>query len=122
MGLGGAVFDTNILIDFLNDQVMAREEFDRSTRHCISQVTWIEVMAEVTAGSEAAARVFLGTFEILGLTTEVAEQAVLLRRSRRHKLPDAMILATALSHNLIFVTRNTRDFQEGPMIRIPYCV
>jgi predicted nucleic acid-binding protein len=120
MGLGDALFDTNILIDFLNDVPAAREELDRYERHSISQVTWIEVMAGVTPVDDAATRAFLETFEVVGLTAKGAEEAVRMRRSRQYKLPDAMILATAICNNLLFVTRNTRDFAEGPTIRIPY--
>jgi hypothetical protein len=55
------------------------------------------------------------------LTQAVAEQAFILRRDRKLKLPDAIILATAQVAGLLFVTRNTRDFSSSnPQIRIPY--
>jgi predicted nucleic acid-binding protein len=37
------------------------------------------------------------------------------------KLPDAVILATARTHGLPLLTRNTRDFPAGdPTILVPY--
>jgi predicted nucleic acid-binding protein len=53
----------------------------------------------------------------------VAEEAVRIRRQRRLKLPDAIILATARVHGLVLVTRNTKDFDPAdPAIRIPYAL
>ena len=120
MGIDGAIFDTNILIDFLNTVPAARTEFNRYQRQFISHVTWIEVMAGATAEDEAFLRKFLSTFEILRLTDEIAEEAFLLRRQRRLKLPDAIMLGTAIHRGVVLVTRNTRDFERGDGVRIPY--
>jgi predicted nucleic acid-binding protein len=52
---------------------------------------------------------------------QVAERAVSLRRSRRIKLPDAVIWASAQAHAMLLVTRNTKDFPaDDPGIRAPY--
>lgn len=70
---------------------------------------------------DTAFRMLLSRFEVLPLTTEVAEVAARIRRERRLKLPDAVILATARHHGLALVTRNTKDFLPGePGIVIPY--
>jgi len=42
-----------------------------------------------------------------------------IRKGPKIALPDAIIMATALSFNLKIITRNKRDF-KGPNIRIPY--
>lgn len=66
-------------------------------------------------------RDYLGHFKVLPLTSEIAERAVTIRKEKRIKLPDAIIWATALCHNLFLVTRNTHDFKPGtPGIQIPY--
>ena len=59
-------------------------------------------------------------FGVIALSAEVAEEAVLLRRNTRLKLPDAVILATAHVEKRVLLTRNTRDFTEGRFVRIPY--
>ena len=39
-----AVFDTNVLIDYLKGVDAAREDFDRYAQRLISVVTWMEVL------------------------------------------------------------------------------
>jgi predicted nucleic acid-binding protein len=116
-----AILDSSILIDYLNGIPDAKLELDRYPQKSISTVTWIEVMAGTDSTDEHPTRSVLLTFQVLPFTTAVAERAFVLRRDRRLKLPDAIILATAQVAGLLFVTRNTRDFSfADPQIRIPY--
>jgi hypothetical protein len=81
----------------------------------------MEVMAGSTAANETDAHAFLQNFYALPLGSDVAERAFQLRRSRKIKLPDAIIQATAEAAGRVLVTRNTRDFPAGsPGVRIPY--
>jgi predicted nucleic acid-binding protein len=115
------LFDTNILIDYLRGVPQARAEADRHADRAVSIVSWMEVMAGSTAANEADAHSFLLNFSTLPLGAEGAEQAFLLRRNNRIKLPDAMIQATAEAAGRLLVTRNTRSFPAGtPGVRIPY--
>ena len=116
-----ALFDTNILIDYLQGVPDAREEMARFEDAAISIVTWMEVMVGATAENEAATRAFLSGFRLVGIDRAQAERAVPLRREHRMKLPDAIIWAAAQSEDRILVTRNTRDFPaNNPGVRIPY--
>lgn len=116
-----AVFDTNILIDFLNAIPEAREELSRYDKKFISIVSWMEVMIGTDAQVEARTRAFLGNFTIIELQKDVATRAVELRKEYRMKLPDAIIWASADIESAILVTRNTKDFPDTmPGIRIPY--
>jgi predicted nucleic acid-binding protein len=116
-----ALFDTNILVDYLNAVPQARTELQRYTKKAISIVTWMEVMVGATGDLEEATRSFLNSFDILALDGEIAERAVGLRRTHHVKLPDAIIWATAQAHAMLLVTRNTKDFAAGdPAIRMPY--
>lgn len=121
MGRKNALFDTNILIDYLSGIPQARVELERYSRRAISIITWMEVMAGTTQEDEQPIRAFLLTFSILPVTPEIAERAFDLRRQRKIKLPDAIILATAQVDDRLLITRNTRDFSAGDSdIRIPY--
>jgi predicted nucleic acid-binding protein len=116
-----ALFDTNILVDYLNAVPQARTELQRYTEKAVSIVTWMEVMVGASRDVETATRSFLSAFDIISLDGEIAERAVNLRRSHNVKLPDAIIWATAQVHAMLLVTRNTRDFASGdPGIRTPY--
>jgi predicted nucleic acid-binding protein len=116
-----ALFDTNILVDYLNAVPDARSEFQRYTEKAISIITWMEVMVGADGDLEAPTRNFLNSFDVVPVDGQVAERAVGLRRSHRIKLPDAIIWATAQVHAMLLVTRNTRDFpDDDPGIRAPY--
>lgn len=116
------LFDTNILIDYLNGIPDAGEEVGRYQDKAISVITWMEVMAGVTGQDEQIVRTFLSQFELLPIDSVVSAQAVAIRRARRLKLPDAIILATARTSGRLFVTRNTKDFPAGQDVdvRMPY--
>jgi predicted nucleic acid-binding protein len=116
-----ALFDTNILIDYLNAVPEARRELERYTEKAISIITWMEVMIGADGDLEAPTRQFLTVFEVVALDPAIAERAVGLRRGRRIKLPDAVIFATAQSRGMLLVTRNTKDFPtDDPSVRTPY--
>lgn len=120
MGTLSALFDSTILIDYLNGSQKAQAELHRYQKRFISVIAWVEVMVKVDPQAEVDTRSFLNRFTVLPLSTQIAERSVILRRDRL-KLPDAMIYATAQVHDLLFVTRNTRDFSEAmPGVRIPY--
>jgi predicted nucleic acid-binding protein len=116
-----ALFDTDILVDYLNAVPQARTELQRYTEKAISIITWMEVMVGATDDLEGATRSFLNGFNVIALDGEIAECAVSLRRNHHVKLPDAIIWATAQAHAMLLVTRNTRDFTAGdPSVRMPY--
>jgi predicted nucleic acid-binding protein len=116
-----ALFDTNLLVDYLNAVPEARTEFQHYTEKAISIITWMEVMVGADGDLEAPTRNFLNSFDVVSVDEQIAERAVGLRRSHRIKLPDAIIWATAQVHAMLLVTRNTKDFPDGdPGVRAPY--
>lgn len=116
-----ALFDTNILIDFLNGADEARDELRHYATPAISVITWMEIMVGANAETEAALRAFLSSFDVVGLDPTVAEAAVELRRRHRMRLPDAIVWASARARGALLVTRNTKDFPaDDPGVRVPY--
>lgn len=116
-----ALFDTNILIDYLNGVVEAKTELGRYTDKAISTITWMEVLVGATPECDHATRGFLAEFQCLPIDAEIASRSVHIRKSHKMKLPDAIVWATAQVHDRILVTRNTKDFSENePGIRVPY--
>lgn len=116
-----ALFDTNVLIDYLNGIDAAAQELGRYASKAISIITWMEVMAGTAPEEEAAVRAWLQSFEVLALDEATAERAVAIRKARRIRLPDAVIWAAAQVHGRLLVSRNTKDFPETePGVRLPY--
>ena len=60
----------------------------------------------------------LATLPELALNETVATTAIMLRQQRKMALGDAVIAATALTHNLPLVTRNTQDFKHVAGLRL----
>jgi predicted nucleic acid-binding protein len=117
-----ALFDTNILIDYLRGIDAARDEVERHGERLVSIVTWMELLAGSQGEEEAdVIEMFLRDFQVVGLTREIAREAVDIRRTRRVRLPDAVIQASARAQSALLVTRNTKDFPaDDPGVRVPY--
>ena len=117
-----ALFDTNILVDYLNGVEAARTEIGRHKDRFISVVTWMEVLIGAHNDAEAdVIEMFLRDFKIVDLTRRVSREAVDIRRTQKLRLPDAMIWASARAESALLVTRNTKDFPKSdPGVRVPY--
>ena len=117
-----AVFDTNILIDYLKGRHEAQATIESyGSKPSISVVTWMEVMVGAKHhAQEQQTRHFLSQFDVLQIDSAVSEKAVEARRQYGIKLPDAIILATTQVNSKTLVTRNTKDFQNVPGVIVPY--
>ena len=114
-------FDSNIVIDWLNDSQAATNELARYPRHRISRIVWTEVLAGEPLERRDLIQKIVAPFEIVELDTRIALAAADIRYRMRIKLLDAYIFATAQVNGSILVTRNTKDFPAHmPGIRIPY--
>jgi len=117
-----ALFDTNILVDYLNGVDGSRRELGRYQERLVSIVTWMELLAGAhDAAEEDVIDMFLRDFRVVEVTRLAARDAVQIRRTQRIRLPDAIIWATARAESALLVTRNTKDFpKDEPGIRVPY--
>ncbi|MCG1042068.1 type II toxin-antitoxin system VapC family toxin [Mycetohabitans sp. B8] len=116
-----ALFDTNILIDYLSGISAARKELGRYEYRAISTITWMEILVGASTEEESAIRAWLGSFNVVALDNAIANRAVEIRKTKRVRLPDAIVWATAQVHSLLLVSRNTKDFPaDEPSVRVPY--
>jgi predicted nucleic acid-binding protein len=117
-----ALFDTNILIDYLTGNDDARKELARYPVRLVSVVTWMEVLAGARSDAEEdVICMFLRDFTVIEISKPIAQAATTIRRKRRVRLPDAMIWATAEAESALLVTRNTKDLPKNdPGVRVPY--
>jgi predicted nucleic acid-binding protein len=77
----GVLFDTNILIDYLNGVEETKYELERYSDTAISRITWLEVMTGAAPETEDILRGFLNGFINLPIDERVSNCAVILRNS-----------------------------------------
>ena len=118
------LIDTNIIIDFsenrlpLNAKPFLAEIIDKEPN--ISIINKIELLGFSLVTSEIIE--FTDVANIINLTEDIANQTIKIRKKHKIKLPDAIIAATALAHNLTLISRNTKDFNgiDGLEFTNPY--
>jgi len=116
-----AVFDTNILIDYLLGYPAARKEIQQYNDPQISIITKMEILVGAAENNEDLIRGFLNRFSIISINDEIAEAAVIIRKEYKIKLPDAIVWATAKCNTSLLITRNIKDFPpQAADIKIPY--
>lgn len=113
-------------MDYLNGNVLAKEELEKFAVRSISQITWIEVMvgAEKFPDTREPVERLLRQFLVVPIDDEVAALAAKRRATTGKKLPDCIIHATALLYASEVITGNTRDFPsisgDAVLARNPY--
>lgn len=125
------LIDSDVLIDAgrsVTDAVDCLRQINERSSGVISAVASMELLVGCRNKTEMRrAERFLRQFQIFMLDDAVSHSAIdLLRRYRlSHGLlmPDALIAATALEHDIPLVTQNRRDFRFIPGLRLlPYPV
>ena len=85
-----------------------------------SVITRIELLSQRNLTPNTLHSVQLWNDDVLelGLDEDVAPETIRVRRTHRRKLPDVVVVATALVNRLTLITRNTVDFQAIAGLRI----
>ena len=116
-----AVVDTNVLIDYLQGRSEAARELERYEAIEVSAVSAAELWSGATTDArERAVRALLATCVVVSVEEVVAHEAGWLRRSRRVRLPDALVWATARTRGHLLVTRDEGFPADAPEVRHPY--
>jgi predicted nucleic acid-binding protein len=105
--------DTDVFIDHLRG---ARQLAPGRHRLHYSVITRAELFAGNTASNLVST--VLAPFREIPVDRTVAERAGRIRRENNIRLPDALIAATAIDHNLGLATRNPSDFQPVGSLRL----
>lgn len=105
--------DTDAFIDHLRGAVELRTGRHRAHYSVITR-------AELFAGNSASDLVarLLAPFRELSVDRAIAERAGRIVRESGVRLPDALIAATAIEHDLSVVTRNRKHFEPIRGVRL----
>lgn len=111
-----AILDSNLLIFLSKEMIDRKKLYSKYDEFYVSVITYMEVYAfdfpdttQKDSLDETFAR--LGIIEI---NREIADQAIVYRKNKtkKIKLPDAIILATAKYFNADLLTDDWDDFQN----------
>lgn len=111
-----AILDSNLLI-FLSKNLIDRQKlYSKYDEFCVSIITYMEVYA-FNFSNETEKDSLNQTFanlEIIEINREIADQAIIYRKnkSKKIKLPDAIILASAKYAGADLLSDDWDDFQN----------
>jgi len=106
------LLDTNAVLDFLKGEEKITTVFQTDMKdkpRFVSEITRMELLGypDITQEEEATINKFLSLVEILQCDEMVVNRVIQLRRlTKRLKLPDAIIAATAMEYQLVLVSRD----------------
>ena len=112
------LLDTNIVIYYTNDDLPENAAVLLDTE--IEAGIYISVISEIELlGFNAPNPETLQTLQhfidgsfIIELTRSINAKTIEIRKSKKIKLPDAVIAATAIVHDLTLISQNDRDFRK----------
>lgn len=121
-----ALFDTDVIIDYLKGNKQAIDYFDTfEGDYYISAVTLAELYSGIKGAQEREELdYFTSLFTVFALTKELAIEGGLLRQkwhaSHGMGLADALIAATANVHEMSLVSLNEKHFGMLEYLLVPY--
>lgn len=118
------LIDTNALLEYVagvlptNAHIFVESVINDNFN--VSVINRIEIL-----GHESATKELIDVMDLANtqqLTEDVEKQTINLRKQKKIKLPDAIVAATALVHDFVIISRNTKDFQniDGLVCVNPY--
>ncbi|RYE35624.1 MAG: type II toxin-antitoxin system VapC family toxin [Sphingobacteriaceae bacterium] len=85
----------------------------------LSIITQIELLCwKTTPFIEQKVNEFIADSTVLNINADVIKYCVSLRKSKKNKVPDAIIAATALTYDYTLITNNEKDFSNIEGLRI----
>ncbi|MBW4565412.1 MAG: type II toxin-antitoxin system VapC family toxin [Mojavia pulchra JT2-VF2] len=107
------LLDSNIIIYSAQPEYPQLRDLIAEYTPAVSALSYLEVLGYhlLTEQQRQYFEEFFQVAQVLPISQDVLNQAVILRQQRRMTLGDAIIAGTALVHGLILITRNIDDFR-----------
>jgi predicted nucleic acid-binding protein len=109
-----AVLDSNIIILASKQELNVDDLIEKYDRFYVSIITYMEVSGfkNISEKEKVIIERFFKNVEIIDVGREIAKTVIdyKINQSKKIKLPDAIILATAKFVNGNLITRNINDF------------
>jgi len=114
------LLDTNFVINYFKG--IFSDDAAKFTDSVINDLTYVSVITRMELLSwqslkpkdEEVIKEFIFDSTVFSLEENIITKTILLRRTNKIKLPDAIIAATAIVHNLQLITHNLKDFKNIP--------
>jgi predicted nucleic acid-binding protein len=101
------ILDSNIVIYLSQRKLSIDDVFDNDKEYAISLVTYMEILSyNLSSREEEFIHKLLSLFRIIDITQSVANKVIHLKKKRKIKLPDAIIIATTLVEKAILYTND----------------
>lgn len=118
------LLDSNAVIELLSnafpEEIALRiQAVIDADDYFLSVITRIEILG-YNGGQEemVQATEFIQDSIVIGLEEAIIHRTTALRKLLKIKLPDAVIAATAIVHDLTLLSRNTQDFKSVPGLTV----
>ena len=120
-GTNKVLLDSNIVIYLSQRKLSINEVIDDDKQYAISLITYMEILSYnfTNKDEEEFIKQLLSFFTIIDINQEIAEKVITLKKQRKIKLPDAIIVATALYENAVLYT-NDKQLHSVEDLNIRY--
>ncbi|MEH2362801.1 type II toxin-antitoxin system VapC family toxin [Nostoc sp.] len=114
------LLDSNIIIYSAQLENAQLRELIAEYAAAVSALSYLEVLGYHLLKEEQRQyfEEFFQVAQVLPISQNVLNQAVILRQQKRMTLGDAIIAGTALVYGLTLITRNTDDFRWITQVRL----
>ena len=114
------IVDSNLIIYAASGNYPDLLEWFLDNRPSASAISMVEALGyhKLKAGEKAALETIFSELVVIYPTPEIFHTAIELRQQHTMSLGDALIAGTALHHQLMLATHNTRDFNWIDSLKI----
>ena len=112
---GKILLDTNVLIMALNNGLVLPQK-----NYIISVITEIELLSfpKLSEKEDKILRNFLKNFEIIYIDEKIKEKTISIRKNTFLKLPDSLIIATAITKKATLVTADKQILKYKNLVEM----